>query len=151
MFTDIVSSTESLSAMGDTAWRHQLDSHDSVVDSLLLRYAGTRVKHTGDGVFALFDAPTKVARCALELVPALAARNIAIRAGIHTGECETRDAEWSGMPVHIGARIGALAGAGQVLTSGTYATCLPVPAWLSKALGHMTQGHPGTDRDLSRD
>jgi class 3 adenylate cyclase len=37
MFTDVVSSTESPSAMGDSAWRHQLDSHDSVVDDLLLR------------------------------------------------------------------------------------------------------------------
>jgi class 3 adenylate cyclase len=122
--------------MGDSAWRHQLNSHDSVVDDLLLRYGGTRVKHTGDGVFALFDAPTKAARCALELVPALAARNIAIRAGIHTGECERRGAEWSGMAVHIGARIGALAGAGEVLTRN--ATCLPVPAWLSKVLAHIS-------------
>jgi class 3 adenylate cyclase len=107
-----------------------------MVDDLLLRYGGTRVKPTGDGVFALFDAPTKAARCALELVPALAARNIAIRAGIHTGECERRGAEWSGMAVHIGARIGALAGAGEVLTRN--ATCLPVPAWLSKVLAHIS-------------
>ncbi|MHA7649367.1 alpha/beta fold hydrolase [Mycobacterium sp. ML4] len=46
-----------------------------------------RVSHTGDSVFALFDAPTKAARCGLQLVPAVAARNIPIRAGIHTGEC----------------------------------------------------------------
>jgi class 3 adenylate cyclase len=119
MFTDIVSSTESLTAMGDAAWRHQLDSHDSVVDSVLAHYAGTRVKHTGDGIFALFDAPTRAARCALDLVPALAARNIAIRAGLHIGECERRGEEWSGVAVHIGARIGALAGTGEVLTSRT--------------------------------
>ncbi|ULL11380.1 adenylate/guanylate cyclase domain-containing protein [Mycobacterium liflandii] len=119
LFTDIVSSTEKLSTMGDTAWRHQLNGHDSVVDNLLLRYGGTRAKHTGDGVFALFDAPTKAARCALQLVPALAALNIAIRAGIHTGECERRGQEWSGMAVHIGARIGALADAGEVFASRT--------------------------------
>ena len=28
MFTDIVGSTERLSAMGDTSWRRQLDGHD---------------------------------------------------------------------------------------------------------------------------
>ncbi len=119
LFTDIVGSTERLSAVGDTSWRQQLDSHDSVVDDLLSCYDGVRAKHTGDGVFALFDAPTKAARCALELVPALAARNIRIRAGIHTGECERRGGEWSGVAVHIGARIGALADAGQVLASRT--------------------------------
>lgn len=119
MFTDIVSSTEKLSAMGDAAWRQQLDSHDTVVDSMLSRFDGIHAKHTGDGVFALFDAPTKAARCALQLVAALAARNIPIRAGIHIGECERRGKEWSGVAVHIGARIGALAGAGEVLASRT--------------------------------
>ncbi len=70
-------------------------------------------------MFALFDAPTKAARCALELLPALAARNIRVRVGIHTGGCERRGDGWSGLAVHIGARIGALADAGQVLTSRT--------------------------------
>jgi class 3 adenylate cyclase len=143
MFTDIVSSTESLSAMGDTAWRHQLNSHDSVVDSLLLHYDGTRVKHTGDGVFALFDAPTKAARCALQLVPALAARNIAIRAGIHTGECERRGEEWSGMAVHIGARIGALADTGEVLTSRTVRDLSAGSGLVFESLGpHQLKGIP---------
>ncbi|MDT5390074.1 MAG: hypothetical protein QOE04_3715 [Mycobacterium sp.] len=119
MFTDIVGSTEKLSASGDARWRHQLDNHDSVVDHLLSKYDGFRANHTGDGVFALFDAPTKAAKCALELVPALAARGIPIRAGIHSGECERRGDEWSGMAVHVGARIGALAGTGEVLASRT--------------------------------
>ncbi|MGV0834924.1 adenylate/guanylate cyclase domain-containing protein [Mycolicibacterium thermoresistibile] len=119
LFTDIVSSTELLSAQGDTRWRHQLDAHDRIIDSVLARFGGRRAKHTGDGVFALFDGPTKAAQCALELVPALATTGIRIRAGIHVGECEKRGAEWSGLAVHIGARIAALAGADQVLVSRT--------------------------------
>ncbi len=119
LFTDIVGSTELLSARGDAQWRHQLDAHDKLVDSVLMKYSGRRVKHTGDGVFALFEGPTKAARCGLELAPALASRGISIRAGIHVGECERRGDEWSGMAVHIGARIGALAGAGEVLASRT--------------------------------
>lgn len=119
MFTDIVSSTEKLSVHSDAHWRHQLDAHDKVVDWLLEKYDGHRAKHTGDGVFALFDGPSKAARCALDLVPALAARGLEIRAGVHTGECERRGEEWSGMAVHIGARIAAMASAGQVLASRT--------------------------------
>jgi class 3 adenylate cyclase/pimeloyl-ACP methyl ester carboxylesterase len=119
MFTDIVGSTERLSAQGDTRWRHQLDNHDSLVDHMVAQYGGIRANHTGDGIFALFEAPTKSARCALDLVPALAARGIPIRVGIHTGECERRGDEWSGMAVHTGARIGALAGVGEVLASRT--------------------------------
>jgi class 3 adenylate cyclase len=53
------------------------------------------------------------------LVSALATRGIRIRAGVHTGECERRGDERSGMAVHIGARIGAMAGAGEVLASRT--------------------------------
>jgi class 3 adenylate cyclase len=119
LFTDIVGSTELLSSQGDERWRRQLDVHDKLIDDLLSKYGGRREKHTGDGVFAIFDGPTKAARCGLELVPALATRGMRIRVGIHTGECERRGAEWSGMAVHVGARIGALAGANEVLTSRT--------------------------------
>jgi class 3 adenylate cyclase len=87
------------------------------VDSLLTKYGGRRAKHAGDGVFALFDGPTKAAHCGLELVRALATPGIRIRAGIHIGECERRGDEWSGMAVHVGARIGAMAGPGQILAS----------------------------------
>jgi class 3 adenylate cyclase/predicted alpha/beta hydrolase len=119
MFTDIVGSTEKLSARGDTHWRHQLNIHDSLVDHTLTKHGGVRANHTGDGVFALFDAPTRAAKCALELVPELAARGIPIRVGLHTGECERRGDEWSGMAVHTGARIGAMGAAGEVLASRT--------------------------------
>ncbi len=102
LFTDIVSSTEQIVAQGDAQWRHQLDAHDKLVDWMLEKYGGRRVKHTGDGVFALFDGPTKAARCGLDLVPALAARGIRIRVGVHTGECERRGDEWSGLAVHVG-------------------------------------------------
>ncbi len=119
LFTDIVGSTELLAARGDEHWRRALDDHDRLVDNVLSRYGGRRAKHTGDGVFALFDGPTKAARCGLDLVPALATHGIPIRAGVHIGECEKRGDEWSGMAVHVGARIGAMAGAGEVLTSRT--------------------------------
>ncbi|GFG49673.1 hypothetical protein MAGR_11140 [Mycolicibacterium agri] len=119
LFTDIVGSTEMLAARGDEYWRRQLDDHDRLVDTVLGRYGGRRAKHTGDGIFALFDGPTKAARCGLDLVPALATHGIPIRAGVHIGECEKCGEEWSGMAVHVGARIGAMAGAGEVLASRT--------------------------------
>lgn len=119
MFTDIVGSTERLSSRGDARWRRQLDMHDEIIERALARYRGVAVNHTGDGYFALFEAPTDAARCALELVPELATRGIPIRVGIHTGECERRGTEWSGLAVHTGARIGAMAGAGEVLVSRT--------------------------------
>jgi class 3 adenylate cyclase/predicted alpha/beta hydrolase len=141
LFTDIVGSTEQLVAQGDSQWRHQLDTHDKVVDWLLEKYGGRRVKHTGDGVFALFDGPTKAARCGLDMVPALAARGIRIRVGVHTGECERRGDEWSGLAVHVGARIGAMAGADEVLASRTVRDLSAGSGLLFEGLGpHRLKG-----------
>jgi class 3 adenylate cyclase len=117
LFTDIVGSTEALAAQGDEAWRRQLDAHDEIIERQLVAFGGRKVNQSGDGVFAVFDGPTKAARCALELVPALANRGIRIRAGVHIGECERRGDDWSGVSVHIGARVAAMAGAGEVLVS----------------------------------
>jgi class 3 adenylate cyclase len=44
---------------------------------------------------------------------------IGVRAGIHTGECEFMGNDVSGIAVHVGARIAAVAGAGEVLVSST--------------------------------
>jgi pimeloyl-ACP methyl ester carboxylesterase len=143
LFTDIVGSTELLAAGGDDHWRRALDDHDRLVDNVLSRYGGRRAKHTGDGVFALFDGPTKAARCGLDLVPALATHGIPIRAGVHIGECEKRGDEWSGMAVHVGARIGAMAGAGEVLTSRTVRDLSAGSGLVFEGLGlHRLKGLP---------
>jgi class 3 adenylate cyclase len=42
-----------------------------------------------------------------------------VRCGAHTGLVEVVDDDVAGLAVHIGARIGALARAGEVLVSGT--------------------------------
>jgi class 3 adenylate cyclase len=119
MFTDIVGSTEQLGIAGDTHWSRKLDLHDEIVDRLLSKYGGRRVNHTGDGVFALFDVPSKAARCALELVPTLASYGLRIRTGIHVGECERRGDEWAGLAVHTGARVCGMAGAAEILCTRT--------------------------------
>lgn len=42
-----------------------------------------------------------------------------IRAGLHTGECELIGDKVGGIAVHIGARVAAVAGPGEVLVSST--------------------------------
>ena len=42
-----------------------------------------------------------------------------IRVGIHTGECEEVGDDYAGITVHIAARVGSLAGTGEVLVSRT--------------------------------
>ena len=44
---------------------------------------------------------------------------IEVRAGLHTGECETLDDDVRGIAVHICARVATLAEPGQVVVSST--------------------------------
>ncbi len=119
LFTDIVGSTERAAELGDARWRGVLDAHDSITRAQLGRYNGREVKMTGDGILATFDGPARAIRCARDLVDALRSAGIDIRSGIHTGECELRNGDMGGVAVHIGARVMAMAGAGEVLVSRT--------------------------------
>ena len=119
LFTDIVGSTEQAARLGDRAWRQLLDRHDAIVRAELVRHRGREVKHTGDGFLAAFDGPARAARCATAIKEAAARLGIGVRAGLHAGECEIRGDDLGGIAVHIGARVGSLAGPGEVLASST--------------------------------
>jgi class 3 adenylate cyclase len=119
LFTDIVGSTEHVARLGDARWRELLGEHQAVVRQELLRHRGREIDTAGDGFFALFDGPGRALRCALALREAARPLGIEIRAGLHIGECEIKDDKVSGMAVHIGARVMAMAGAGEVMVSST--------------------------------
>ncbi|MGH8976640.1 MAG: adenylate/guanylate cyclase domain-containing protein [Acidimicrobiia bacterium] len=119
MFTDIVASTSHLAAIGDLKWRAQLDRHDAMVRGLLRRFRGREVRTTGDGFFATFDGPARAIGCAREIANAARELAIEVRSGIHVGECEKRGDDFGGIAVHIGARVCALAGPGEVLVTST--------------------------------
>jgi class 3 adenylate cyclase len=119
VFTDIVGSTERAAALGDAAWHQLLERHDDLVRNELDRWRGRVVKHLGDGFFAAFDGPARAIHCAQAIADGVRRLGLEIRAGVHTGECERRGDDLAGMAVHIGARIGSAARAGEILVSGT--------------------------------
>jgi class 3 adenylate cyclase/pimeloyl-ACP methyl ester carboxylesterase len=119
LFTDIVGSTERAVALGDQRWRSVLDAHDRVVRDHLRMFRGREVKTTGDGFLATFDGPARAIRCADGISAATDAMGLSVRLGLHSGECEVRGDDLGGLAVHIAARIGAIAGAGEILVSGT--------------------------------
>ena len=119
MFTDIVGSTKRAAELGDSSWRKLLDRHNDLVRRHLARHQGREIKTIGDGFLATFDGPARGVRCATEIAEEVRRLGIEIRAGLHTGECELVGDDVAGMAVNIGARVSALAGAGEVLVSGT--------------------------------
>ena len=119
LFTDIVGSTEKAVALGDRRWRDLLDNHQGVVRRNLDRFRGREVNTTGDGFLAAFDGPARSVRCACAIAEETRPLGIEVRAGLHTGECEVMGDDYGGIAVHIGARVAALAGPGEVLVSST--------------------------------
>jgi len=119
LFTDIVGSTERAVSLGDRGWHELVDRHNATVRAMLARYRGREVDTAGDGFFATFDGPARAIRCASAIAEAVRTLGIEIRAGLHTGEVEWRGDDVRGIAVHIGARVGALAGPSEVLVSQT--------------------------------
>jgi class 3 adenylate cyclase len=68
---------------------------------------------------ASFDGPARAIRCALAIAEGARKLGIELRIGLHTGECEVRGDDLGGLAVHIAARVGALAGQGEIVVSGT--------------------------------
>jgi len=119
LFTDIVDSTKQAAELGDQAWRSVLESHNRITRQELTRWRGVERGTTGDGFLATFDGPARAVRAAESIARAVSSLGIQVRAGVHTGEVELVGADIAGLGVHIGARIAALAGAGEVFVSQT--------------------------------
>lgn len=117
LFTDIVGSTEQAGRIGDHRWRGRLDAHDRTAAEVVTRRGGAVVKHTGDGVLAIFEAPTRALRAGLDLVARLKADGISVRAGAHAGEIERRGDDVSGIAVHVAQRVCGIAAGGELLVS----------------------------------
>lgn len=119
LFTDIVGSTEHAGKIGDREWRMLLDRHHELIRRELARFRGQEVDTAGDGFLATFDGPGRAIRCADAAVEQVRTLGLEIRAGVHTGEVELAGTDVRGIAVHIGARVAAKAGPGEVLVSST--------------------------------
>jgi class 3 adenylate cyclase len=119
LFTDIVDSTATAAVLGDAKWRKLIDEHDRLAKGLVARYRGEFIHTTGDGLLASFDGPARGIRCAQAIVEAMRPLGLEVRAGLHTGEIERAEHGIAGVGVHLGARVSAKAGPGEVWVSST--------------------------------
>jgi class 3 adenylate cyclase len=119
LFTDIVGSTTRAAESGDSEWRRLLERHNQLIRAELSRWKGVEVGTTGDGFLATFDGPARAIRCALAISTEVKSLGLEVRCGVHTGMVEVVGDDVAGLAVHIGARVGAMAHAGEVLVSST--------------------------------
>jgi class 3 adenylate cyclase len=121
LFSDIVDSTKKLEEVGDKAWAAIIRQHNERIRTCIDRYKGRELASLGDGFLALFDGAARAIHAAEEMDRSVADLDLRVRVGIHTGDVEISGGQARGVAVHAAARVSALAGAGEVLVSGT--TC----------------------------
>jgi class 3 adenylate cyclase len=122
LFTDIVDSTKLLDTLGDEKWQRLLARHNELVRERIVEAGGEVVKQTGDGFFASFDNPKAAIDAAVAIQRALAAEIVApdVRIGAHAGDAfrtGTDSTDYGGQGVHVAARVGGAATAGEILVS----------------------------------
>jgi len=144
LFTDVVGSTQTAARLGDLRWHELLERHSAAVRALLARYRGTEIKTMGDGFLATFDGPARAVKCAQGICEAMKSLGLEVRAGCHTGEIELLGNDVGGIAVHIGARVGALAGPSEVLVSSTVKDLVAGSGLVFEDRGeHELKGVPG--------
>lgn len=116
LFTDIEASTR--------RWEHDapamstaLERHDAVVRDAVASNRGSLLKHTGDGVIAVFEMAADALSAAIAIQRTLTDDDVRVRAGLHTGPAEQRDNDYFGPTLNRAARIMGLGRGGHVLVS----------------------------------
>ena len=123
LFTDTVGSTALVEAIGDEAWHDLLHWHDESLRRCFAENGGEAIDHTGDGFFVAFPDARSGITCATSIQRKLADHRrdhgfaLRVRIGLHAAEASRVGTEYEGAGVHAAARIGALAEAGEILTS----------------------------------
>jgi predicted ATPase/class 3 adenylate cyclase len=145
LFTDIEGST-SMWEEHPEQMAQAMGRHDALLRDCVQRHGGRIVKTTGDGIYAVFEAPAGGLAAVLDIQLALldpaATAGIAlrVRSGLHAGPVQARDSDYFGSTVNRTARIMNAAHGGQVLVSQALfdelSTKLPVGVSL-KGLGSV--------------
>jgi class 3 adenylate cyclase len=117
LMTDIVDSTATATQLGDQRWLTLLADHYAACRAQVSDGAGELVSTTGDGIVAVFDGPAGAVRTAIAIQATARQSGIAVRAGLHAGECHRLEDSVAGLAVHIAARVCALACAETVMAT----------------------------------
>jgi class 3 adenylate cyclase len=125
VFSDIESSTEMASRLGDALWMQVLDAHNRIIRDEVSKFGGTEIKSQGDGFMLSFSSSRRGVMCTISIQQKITAyaekypdTGVRVRIGVHTGEAiRTDDGDLFGRHVIMAARIANEANGGQVLVS----------------------------------
>jgi len=120
VFTDIVSSTQLVTELGDAAARNLFLQHDRIIRDQIRRCGGRELQNLGDGFMLSFESASAAIKCAHEIQKEVSATipSLKTRIGINTGEVVRREGKHPfGQAVVVASRIASKAKGGQILVS----------------------------------
>src|SRR5665213_1329588 len=145
LFTDIVGSTDMTQHLGDEMALITLESHDRIVRAALIATSGREIKHTGDGIMAVFHSATSAVRCGIRVQQDISRYRgehpdhpLQVRIGMAAGEPIEHNNDLFGSTVQLAARLCAHAAPEQILMSNAVAELCIGKALPLKALGKVT-------------
>ncbi len=122
LFTDVEGSTRLWDEHPDVM-QNTMVRHDEILRDAIAAHDGSVVKTTGDGFHAVFATAHDAVTAAVAAQSALLdddwdiTETVRVRMGIHTGEAEMRDGDYSGSAVNRAARLMSAAHGGQIVVS----------------------------------
>lgn len=142
VFSDIESSTERATSMGDSAWMKVLTAHNEIISRHVEKWGGTIVKNQGDGFMLTFNGARQALRAMMGVQAELDEfavehpdMGVRIRVGVHTGEVIAEEGDIFGKHVMLAARVGGLADGGEILVSS-------IVREIASARGDLEFGEP---------
>lgn len=144
-FTDIVGSTSMTQRLGDDLALALLEVHDRIVRAALTATGGREIKHTGDGIMAVFVSAASATRCGINVQQGLARHRsefpdqpIQVRIGMAAGEPIEHHDDLFGSTVQLAARLCAHAEPEQILVSNAVAELCIGKTLQFRDMGHVT-------------
>lgn len=151
LFADLVGSTQLYERVGDTSAFRLVDRAIQTMQRIIEEKHGKVIKHTGDGLMAVFpqaddaaDATVAMQIMLRELPPGHGQR-LAVRVGFHFGPVIESNDDIFGETVNFASRLAELASPGRALTTAEAAQQL-TPEWR----GLLNQLQPRVLRGASR-
>jgi predicted ATPase/class 3 adenylate cyclase len=128
VFTDVEGSTRLLADLGPERYRETLGRHHAALREAFGRHDGYEVDNEGDSFFYAFASAGAAVAAVRDALVALDGDQVKIRVGVHSGEPMLDPPKYTGLDVHLAARIMSAGHGGQVLLSRTTRELVDVEA-----------------------
>lgn len=128
LFTDMVASVATTQRLGEEQAMRLVQTHNSIVAVALKRHRGHQVKHTGDGIMAVFQrvadglaAAVDIQRQCTEHNNVTPGEQILLRIGLSAGQPVQENNDYFGTIVQLSARLSSLGEPGDIHCDATFA------------------------------